>query len=363
MATNSNHRDKILKYISRVGIATRNDISTATGLTGRTLTETLGELVREGVLELIEEKPKTYKFIALREAIIDFQDIQSYYEMKMKIFKELINSGWRLAPGYHEVAVAALTYSKYTQFRTLIFGSQGVGKTSAIKATFYEIKSPLIVEDLHLMNLYDVVYSIKNNTKVCEQQYRHRWGYENPAKFDRYQVIPLSRIAPSELIFRFIPVRVIQPTTSPTGDFRQIYFRFTNVPRPRTPQRQEILALNEQLSHYEYFTLDNDTHKQAAELIKYDEVMNFTDDSLDLHKANLRYELKVKNDVLLANWKEIWDMDFLYMKFTDDLQIWNNALQVLQFNLSWLRDEDKAVEQTVDFILDMFKTFTIVRQV
>ena len=91
--------------------------------------------------------------------------------------------------------------------------------------------------------------------------------------------------------------------------------------------------------------------------------MNFTDDSLDLHKANLRYELKVKNDVLLANWKEIWDMDFLYMKFTDDLQIWNNALQVLQFNLSWLRDEDKAVEQTVDFILDMFKTFTIVRQV
>jgi len=360
-ALNKN-RDKILKYLSQVGVATRNDISLETGLTGRALTETLSELVKEGVIELIEEKPKTFKFVAFREILVDFQEIQSYYDLKMKIFKELKNAGWRLAPGYHEIAAVALIYAKYTPFRTIILGSQGVGKTSLIKAVFRESNPPVIMEDLHLKNLYEVVYSVKNNTKVIEQQYRHKWGQENPSRFDKYEVIPLSRIAPSELIFRFIPVRVVQPVTAPIKDFGQVYFNFVNVPKLRSPREREILALNEQLGLYEYFTLDNSAHEFAAESIKYDELLNFTEDTMDVHKTNARYGLKTKNDVVLANWREIIDMDYLYRKFTEDLQLWNNALYVLRFNLSWLQDLDRAIEQTVDFILDMFKTFTVVRQ-
>ena len=362
MSALNKNRDKILKYLSNVRIATRNDISRETGLTGRALTEALTELVKEGVIELIEEKPKTFKFVAFREILVDFQEIQSYYDLKVHILKELKSAGWRLAPGYHEIAAVALIYAKYTPFRTIVLGSQGVGKTSLIKAVFRESNPPMVMEDLHLKNLYEVVYSVKNNTKVIEQQYRHKWGHENPAKFDKYQVIPLSRIAPSELIFRFIPVRIIQPTTPPVKDFGQVYFNFVNVPKLRSPREREILALNEQLGLYEYFTLDNSAHEFAAESIKYDELLNFTEDTMDVHKTNARYGLKTKNDVILANWKEIREMDVLYRKFTEDLQIWNNALQVLRFNLSWLQDLNRAVEQTVDFILDMFKTFTIVRQ-
>jgi len=362
MSALNKNRDKILKYLSQVVVATRNDISRETGLTGRALTETLTELVKEGVIELIEEKPKTFKFVAFREILVDFQEIQSYYDLKVHILKELKSAGWRLAPEHHEIAAIALIYARYTPFRTIVLGSQGIGKTSLIKAVFRESKPPVIIEDLHLKNLYEVVYSIKNNTKVVEQQYRHKWGLEDPSKFDQYEIVPLSRIAPSELLFRFIPVRIVQPTTPPTRDFGQVYFNFTNVPKLRTTREMEILALHERLSRYEYFTLDNSAHELAVERIKYDEILNFTEDSLDVHKANLRYELKTKSDVLLANWKEIREMDILYRKFTEDLQIWNNALQVLRFNLSWLQDLNRAVEQTVDFILDMFRTVTVVRQ-
>ena len=363
MSALNKNRDKILKYLSNVRIATRNDISRETGLTGRALTETLSELVKEGVIELIEEKPKTYKFLDINVIKLDFQEVSNYYQLKLEVVKTLKRAGWRLKFNHHEVAAVALMYARHTPFRVLIFGSQGVGKTSLIKAVFREIKSPLILEDLHLMNLYEVVGSTKNKTKVIEEQYRHRWGQENPSRFDKYEVIPLSRIAPSELIFRFIPVRVVQPVTAPEGLFKQVYFEFVNVPKLPLPRPHEIERLSEQLGYYEYFTIDSSAHAQAVGRIKYDEIVNFTEDSTDLHKTNIKYELRTKDDLLLANWRELHHVDDLYRGFNEDLQIWNNALQVLRFNMGWLQDVDKAVEQTVDFILDMFKTFTIVRQV
>lgn len=363
MGGSNSNRDKILKYLSDVQIATRNDISKETGISGRALTETLNELVNEGVVELINEKPKTYRFLDFRNVDIDFKKIRNYYDLKLHIVRELKTAGWRLVPKHHEIAAIALIYAKYTQFRTIILGSQGIGKTSLIRGVFRESKPPLIIEDLHLEKLYDVVRSVKNNTKVIEQQYRHNWGFEDPSKIDKYRIVPLSRIAPSELIFRFIPVRLVQPITVPDRLFSQVYFSFVNVPKPGAIGGSGISALTEQLGAYEYFTIDNDAHKLAVERIKYDEISNFTKDSLDVHRANVRYEFITENDVLLANWKEIRNMDFLYRKFTEDLQIWDNALQVLRFNLSWLQNLDKAVEQTVDFILDMFRTFTVVRQV
>lgn len=363
MDKRQNYRSKILNYLSDVRIATRNEIMRATGITGKTLTKMLSQLVEDGVIELISENPYTYRFVNRNLIQVDFNEIANYYDLKLFIFKELKNAGWRLSPNHHEVAAIALLYSKYTAFRVLVFGSQGIGKTSLIKSVFGKLETPLIIEDLHLKNMYEVVSTIKDSTKVIEQQYRHHWGYESPAKFDKYRVVPLARIGPSEFIFRFVPVRVIQPTTPSERLFNQVFFEFLNVPKPVMPSPKVMSKLESELKEYEFFTIDNDSHSQVADMIKYDEMVNFTDDtSAEFYRINAKYDAKKQNDFYLANWKELWEINSLYQDFRSDLQLWNNMLEVLRFNLAWLNDTEKAVEQTVDFILDMFRTFTLVRE-
>jgi len=113
----------------------------------------------------------------------------------------LVDNGWLVST--HALAVISLMYAKFTKFRTLIFGSQGIGKTSTILTVFRELKEPIIIQDLHLKNLYDVVSSVKNNTKVIEEQYRHNWGKELLSRYDKYRVVPISRIAPAESFYTY----------------------------------------------------------------------------------------------------------------------------------------------------------------
>jgi len=355
-------RTKILSYLSNVGIATRNDIIKATGIDGKTLTNALNSLCEEGIVELINERPKTFRYRPKNVLKIDFSEINDYYQLKFQIFKELMNMGWRLSPRRHEIAAVALIYSKFTRFRVLLLGSQGIGKTSLIRAVFGHMNPPMILEDLHTKNLYDVISSIKENTKVVEEQYRHTWGREMPSKFDKFTVVPLSKIGPSELIFRFVPVRVTQPTATAEGFFKQVHFEFLNIPKPKALPKNAIELLDKKLSEYFYFTIDPTRLEETVERLKIEEIVHYTDDkSAEFYRINARYEALIKNDIRLANWKELWGDRSLYEPMSGDLQLWNNALEVLKFNYAWQDNVSKAVEQTVDFIVDAFSTFTLVK--
>lgn len=354
-------KSKIMSYLEEVKLATRNEISKQTGITGRVLTQALKELVDKGYLEVVSKNPLTYKFVEKNYVELDFSKIRDYYNLKYTIAKILKNHGWRLSK--HEIAAVALIYSKFTGFKTLVFGSQAVGKTSIIRSVFQGVKEPVILQDLHLKDLYDVVGSIKENTKVIEQQYRHKWGRETLERYDAYKVVPLSRIGPAELIFRFIPVRIIQPKGKPERLFEQVYFEFLNIPRIINPPEDAIEALYEELSHIEYFTIDTQQLEEALKKIKVNEVVGFTEDgTAEFYRINERYKKITQNDFFLANFKEFKGWDSLYNKMSDNLQIINNALEVLKFNFSWLQEKDAAVEQTVDFFKDVFETFTIVKK-
>jgi len=357
-------RSKILSYISEVGIATRNDIIKTTGIDGKTLTNALNALCEEGILELINERPKTFKYQPRNVVKVDFNEIEDYYQLKFYVFKNLREMGWRLSPRKHEIAAIALMYTKFTRFRVLIFGSQGVGKTSLIRAVLGHTEPPLVLEDLHTKKLYDVFSSVKENTKVIEEQYRHGWGREMPSKFDKFQIVPLSKIGPSELLFRFIPIRVTQPISSAKGFFKQVHFEFLNVPNSKSllPE-QAVELLDKRLGEYCYFTIDPARIEEVVNKLKIDELVNYTDDtSAEFYRINARYDALIRDDVKLANWTELWDIQSLYDPLNTDLQLWNNALEVLKFNYAWSGDVENAVRQTVDFIVDAFSTFTLVKR-
>ncbi|NJE08374.1 winged helix-turn-helix domain-containing protein [Thermococcus sp. M39] len=355
-------KSKILKYLEQVNIATRNEIMRAVGKSGKSLTVALEELIREGVIELVSEKPLAYRFVGSNIVEIDLSEIKSYYDLKLKFFKTLRDFGWRLST--HEIAAVALMYARFTKFRVLVFGSQAVGKTSIISAVFGNIDEPLVLQDLHLRNLYDVIRSVKTNTKVIEQQYRHNWGKELLGKYDKCEVIPISKIAPSELVFRFIPLRITLPRVRTYGMFKPVKFEFLNVPRIVNDLSEEVLwELEVKLSKLKYFTIDLERLIQAVDSLKADEMVNYTDDvSAEFYRINARFDSIKSNDVKLANWKYLREFENLHEFLVNDLQIWNNALEVLKFNYSWLKDEEKAVQQTVDFMRDVFETFTIVKE-
>lgn len=119
-------KSKIISYLKEVKVATRNEISKQTGITGRVLTQALKELVDKGYLEVVSKNPLTYKFLERNYIKLDFSEIRDYYNLKYTLAKILKEHGWRLAR--HEIAAIALMYSKYTKFRTLVIGSQAVGK-------------------------------------------------------------------------------------------------------------------------------------------------------------------------------------------------------------------------------------------
>jgi len=255
---------KILSYLEEVQVASRNDIADHTGASGRTLTKTLNELVGEGSLEVIGERPLTYKFVKKNVIQIDLSKIEGYDQLKYEIAKNLVDNGWLVST--HALAVISLMYAKFTKFRTLIFGSQGIGKTSTILTVFRELKEPIIIQDLHLKNLYDVVSSVKNNTKVIEEQYRHNWGKELLSRYDKYRVVPISRIAPAELLFRFIPIRILHPLTNRIlRSFQQVYFEFLNCPQKLYEVDGSLSSrFLDELNELKYFTID------VKALAKYD---------------------------------------------------------------------------------------------
>lgn len=136
---NLSSQAKILQYLSNVGTATRTEIMKATRVGGRTLKNTLNKLVEEGVLELVSERPKTFRYFGTNTIILDFDEIKDYGLLRFEILRELKKHGRRISAYRHEIAIVALMYSKFTGFRTLIFGNQAVGKSSLIQVVFHQL--------------------------------------------------------------------------------------------------------------------------------------------------------------------------------------------------------------------------------
>jgi len=355
---------KILSYLEEVQVANRNDIADYTGASGRTLTKALNELVEDGSLEIIGERPLTYKFVKKNLIKIDFSKIDGYDQLKYEIARSLVDNGWLVST--HALAVISLMYAKFTRFRTLIFGSQGVGKTSTILSVFREVKEPIVIQDLHLKNLYEVVSSVKNNTKVIEEQYRHEWGKELLSRYDRYRVVPISRIGPAELLFRFIPIRILHPITSRMSrSFQQVYFEFLNYPQKLYDVDESLVSrFLDELSELKYFTIDVKALEEVINKIKANEAIYFTEDvSAEFYRINARYDTILSNDFSLVNFNKLHEMDSLYENMSDNLQIVSNALEILKFNYAWLQDDEKAIKSTIQFLKEAFNTFTIVKRI
>ena len=73
---------KILSYLEEVQVANRNDIADYTGASGRTLTKALNELVEDGSLEIIGERPLTYKFVKKNIIKIELPNFIKIYLME-----------------------------------------------------------------------------------------------------------------------------------------------------------------------------------------------------------------------------------------------------------------------------------------
>ena len=133
---------------------------------------------------------------------IKLTNVRTISDVRYELKKLLNQHNW--ATTTYNVPITALLISKHTNLRLLIFGSQASGKTSCITAVYHDaFEDPRILFDLHRKNLYEYVNMVKNVVKVIEQQYRHDWAREDTKLFDNYEVVPISKIAPSELLFRF----------------------------------------------------------------------------------------------------------------------------------------------------------------
>ena len=201
--------------------------------------------------------------------------------------------------------------------------------------------------------------------KVIEEQYRHDWGKELLSRYDKYRVVPISRIGPAELLFRFIPVRILHPPTNRISrSFQQVYFEFLNYPQKLYEVNGSLSSrFLDELNELKYFTIDVKALEEVLNKIKANEAIYFTEDvSAEFYRINARYDTILSNDFNLANFSKLHEMDSLYENMSNNLQIVNNAMEILKFNYSWLQDDEKAIKSTIQFLIEAFNTFTIIKR-
>ena len=367
----------ILSYIANHGKASNSDIVEGTKLGSGTVSKKIKELLNGGIIQISEKQGRT-TYYSLKtnlpsndentsKVLIDMSKIKSLDQLRNEIRKATLKHNW--SNGYYDLYILMVLITKYTKLRILILGSQGAGKSCCVKAVYPDAESnPLVEMDLHRKDLYEVV-NLKESIKVIEQQYRHTWGKEDPRFFDRYRVVPLYRIAPSEFIFRFIPLRMKQPYNVRYG-YEPFTIELINFKTANSISADMYHDLYEVLQRLKYFTNDEQACIHAIEELKNKQIASLysgmaCEEETQLSAKQWRIEHKyrsiMKYNILAVNLEELWDNERLWLKPADDLQFMNNAYEILKFAYSLSRNRELAVKETFELLKECISTWTVCR--
>ncbi len=367
-------QEKILSYLSNMTKASQQEIVNELGINKGTVSRVLKELHEKGLIKVVEQEGRT-KYYALVTSTqpsiendntavikIDLSKVKTLSQLRDIINSYLKSYNWSI--GNYELVITALTIAKFTNLRLLVFGSQGIGKTCCIKAVFPN-NEVFIEYDLHRKQLKEVV-NLREHIKIIEQQYRHTWGVENPATFDSYAIVPLSKISPSDLIFRFLPIRVLQYKYIP--NYKPVVFEFSNLKLIEPPKDVCDNFYNE-MKHLLFFNNDEAFAKAKIEDMKYHEILGLyglnreqTVESLSAEqwKIERKYERFLKNPFHAVNLKALQEDPEMWFRVSQDMQLMRNAYEVLKFAFSLSRSMD-AVKDAYNLIVDILGTWTRVR--
>ena len=361
---------KVLDFILENGEVSRKQISDELGIKSGTLSDSLKKLEKLNyikiekhgnqtiIIPITPTQPSTHcensKVVKL-----DLSKIKSLTHLRDIINSHLRANNWSI--GNYDLVITALAIAKFTNLRLLIFGSQGIGKTCCIRSIFPN-DEVFIEYDLHRKQLKEVV-NLREHIRIIEQQYRHSWGRENPATFDSYAIVPLSKIAPSDLIFRFVPLRVLQYKYVPK--YKPVVFDISNFKLVEPPSElyDELYNL---MKHLLYFNNDEETAKRKIEDMKYHEILGLyglnreqTVESLSAEqwKIERKYERFLKNPFHAVNLKALQENPEMWFRASQDMQLMRNAYEVLKFAFSLSRSIE-AVEETYNFMKEILATWT-----
>ena len=375
--------EKVLTYLTKVGEATHTEILKGIGLENKhksKLSGILQNLVNGGVLKITKQEGRT-KYYALAKP---FQKASESDENHVVIPKEvdtitgimsfvrnvLKEHNWHSA--IYGLPLTALLISKYTNLRLILFGSQYVGKTTCIKAVYPDMETnPSILIDMHRKDMYDYIDMVKDNIKLIEEQYLHDWRFEDTKLFDRFDVVPKSRIAPSEFLFRFLPLRLKMPTEFDNG-FEFFTLDLEEFSPIKTIPKEVKDKFIEKLQNLKFFTIDVGTCRMYLELIKEREIANLyhvdRDGNIDPTLSSKQWRIEreynaiLKSDFLTVNFRKLKDIDELWIPVSSDNGLLQHAFEILKFSYSLNRNGEIAVDDAYRFMKYILKTFTLVKE-
>ena len=363
--------EKILTYLSNVDKASQKEIGNELGVNTGTLSRKIKELQDKGLIRVVEQEGRTkYYSLSIQTqpstlsdntniVKLDLSKIKSLTHLRDIINSHLRANNWSI--GNYDLVITALAIAKFTNLRLLIFGSQGIGKTCCIRSIFPN-DEVFIEYDLHRKQLKEVVW-LKEHIRIIEQQYRHDWGRENPKVFDSYAIVPISKMAPSELIFRFLPVRVLEYKHVP--NYKPVVFDISNF-KLVEPPLEVYEEFNKLMKYLLYFNNDESMAICKINDLKYKEILGLyglnreqTVESLSAEqwKIERKYERFLKNPIHAVNLKGLQEDPEMWFRASQDMQLMRNAYEILKFAFSLSRSMN-AVEEAYNFVMEILSTWT-----
>jgi len=186
---------------------------------------------------------------------------------------------------------------------------------------------------------------------------------ENPRTFDQYPIVPLSRIIPSEFIFRFMPLRVIQPGRSLPG-YKPFQIKLTNF-KIIEPDEKTYNEFNKAMKKLYYFNNDESECRNIIEEIKADKIKSlygFIDETqlaAKQWKIEKEFDRLIKNNLKAVNLKILQKYDELWINASTDLQLMLTGYEILKFCYSI--DREGAVGNAFNLIKELLATWTAVQ--
>ncbi|ADC69783.1 hypothetical protein MFS40622_1103 [Methanocaldococcus sp. FS406-22] len=361
---------KILDFILENGETTRQEIIESLDVKSGSLTNSLNKLQKLGYIKIEKQgnhtiiipitptQPSTHSENS-KVVKLDLSKIKSLTHLRDTISSHLRANNWSI--GNYDLVITALAIAKFTNLRLLIFGSQGIGKTCCIKSIFPN-DEVFIEYDLHRKQLKDVV-NLREHIRIIEQQYRHSWGKENPATFDSYAIVPLSKMAPSDLIFRFLPIRVLEYKY--ISGYKPVVFDVSNF-KLVEPPTEVCDRFHSEMKNLLFFNNDEELAKAKIEDMKYHEILGLyglnreqTVESLSAEqwKIERKYERFLKKPINAVNLKALQEDPEMWFRASQDMQLMRNAHEILKFAFSLSKSMD-AVEEAYNFVMEILSTWT-----
>ncbi|MCQ6254735.1 helix-turn-helix transcriptional regulator [Methanocaldococcus sp.] len=371
--------ERILLYLSQVGKATNKEIAEAFNINPGLISKKLQYLQDNGLIKVVEQEGRT-KYYALAKPhssneneiphIQIPKDIDTITGINSYIKKVLKEYNWHSTS--YSIPITALLISKYTNLRLIIFGPQYVGKTTCIKAVYPDLENnPKILVDMHRKDMYQYIDMVKDNIKIIEQQYLHDWRFEDTKIFDRYDVVPKSRIAPSEFLFRFLPLRIKMPSEF-DNDFKFFTLDLDDFKIIKTIPKDIKDKFIEKLNHLKFFTIDVGACRTYLEILKEKEIANLyhvdregnMDQQLSARQWRIEreYSAVLKNDFLTVNHRKLKGINELWQPVSMDNGLLHHAFEILKFSYSLNKNPDVAVDDAYRFMKYILKTFTLVKE-